>query len=324
MKMSKKHKLEGEFKGESEPPKQRRRNIFADYATGKADPTQVKPLVPIETSPTKISPQETSSTETSSPSIVGPSTPAMKIAIKKNFLKTANPILDNASLPPFDLSVYLHLFRLSWGYRRNYCRVTLDDLRARCLMSRKGAHTALTSLEKKGYVIKCTTNRKYGNVFIVRLPAGCDLDVSLGDISVRDIFQDDMRPGDVSCLPEKRRMSPGETTLDLKERTKENSQRITPLAPQKGESQLKIETARWRKDGPWWEPWDRISAKLRQTLPQEDFRPLSRVLGAVRGLGRSIHIRADGLTPEVLSEPLKKALAEALTEQGITVLRIAV
>ncbi len=305
MKMSKKHKLEGEFKKEGEAPKRKRRNIFADYATGKADPTQVKPLVPVDH-------DQTDSQQTT----IGPEVPTDNVEINSNYSKVANALLENRErMSTLEYAVFLHLFRLSWGYGRNHLRVALDKLKDTCVVSRDSVQRALSALEKRGLIIRHERNYKKGNWYVVRLPASCSSACRLS----------------ASRLSASGKPTIGKQLTDYqqafieKDNLKNNFKNTSPLSPsEKGELQLKIETARWRKDGPWWEPWDQISAKLRQTLPQEDFQPLSRVLGAVRGLGKSIHIRADGLTPEVLSEPLKKALAEALTEQGITVLRIAV
>ncbi|RLC36839.1 hypothetical protein DRH29_03655 [candidate division Kazan bacterium] len=323
MKMTKKGKLETQFEKDKKKPRKKRRNIFANYATGEADPSQVKPLTPAAPSQVK----ETAPEETSHLQLAGPTTPAFNLNIKQNFLKIPNQMFDNLPLSPFEMSVYFQLFRLSWGYQKNYCRVTLDALRSRCLMSRKGAHTALTSLERKGYVIKLIKNRKYGNVYIVRLPSGSDEDVSLGDISQGDIPEGDISPGDVGCLPGRHPPHPMKAYLSFEGLClKDNFKDTPPLTPPHGGGgpELTIKTGRWPRKPVVWKPWDEIHTKISEMLPYEDFRPLARASIAVRGLGKSIYLRADGLTPEVLSEPLKKALSLALAEQGIDTLQIAV
>src|SRR5262249_28589366 len=71
-------------------------------------------------------------------------------------------------------SVYLQLFRLSWGYGKPTCRISLPRLSERAKLGRSTAQRAVERLIGKGVVIKTGHNigfgKEQGSEFFVPLP----------------------------------------------------------------------------------------------------------------------------------------------------------
>src|ERR1700733_587272 len=70
---------------------------------------------------------------------------------------------------PRFLSVYLALYRLSWGFWKQYCRVGGEKLRAITGLSRNTLREALSGLERQGLITKGDTNEQ-GTLYIIRVP----------------------------------------------------------------------------------------------------------------------------------------------------------
>lgn len=215
-------------------------------------------------------------------------------------------------------TVWLFMYRWSYGFGRNYTQASIADMVDKLGVSDRSIKDALKHLQEKKYIRKFEARSGLRSTYIVGRPAresNTQVVTTQVPSTQAQSTQDPGThyPGPRNSLPNKK-----------EKRKKVEKKNIPPLPPSKGEPQLKIETSRWREKAPVWEPWETVHNRLREILTPEEFYPISCARYAVRGLGRSIHIRGSGLTPEVLSEPLKKALAETLTEQGIDTLRIAV
>ncbi|HUT52895.1 MAG TPA: hypothetical protein VM658_05850 [bacterium] len=71
---------------------------------------------------------------------------------------------------PVEQAVYLHLFRLSYGEGRNWCRAGKRDLMQRARLSDRRLNVALDGLVRKGHVKPLHRNTK-GTLYRVYLPS---------------------------------------------------------------------------------------------------------------------------------------------------------
>jgi hypothetical protein len=255
--------------------------------------------------------------------MIGPSEKTDGISIVSNFLKVANPIILDIqkNLDGTAYKLYLRLVMLSWGYNRNWCAISAPSLAEGVGTGTSHVKKALLSLESLGY-IKASRFR-YGKEVIVFLPEGSEIKRSEKQTSENQASEKQTSENQASEKQTFRRLknAPQQQRLLLKDNKE------LPLYPplKRGTTkQLKIETGRWPRKPVDWEPWEGIRTRLQESFSYEEFRPLSRVTMAARGLGRSIYIRGDGLTPEVLSNSLTRALEAELLACGIHTLRIAV
>jgi hypothetical protein len=77
-------------------------------------------------------------------------------------------------LTPPEQVIYNQLYRLSWGFGKSHCRISLDKLAERANLSRRGAHDAVTKLIAKRLVVKqeqvIGKGKEQGTVFELPLP----------------------------------------------------------------------------------------------------------------------------------------------------------
>lgn len=104
---------------------------------------------------------------------------ASKVEIESNFTKVDNDILDKAimSLTASEFIAYLKLYRLSYGFRNNTCRIGRGRLSKICnLKSDKTVQVALTGLEQKGYIkaVEGKENNPRGTLYRIFLPQEVD------------------------------------------------------------------------------------------------------------------------------------------------------
>ena len=74
----------------------------------------------------------------------------------KGYLRLTYQFIDHLfpQLTPNEVVVYLHLFRLSWGFKKPSCVISLPRLAERCQMSPSGVQLAVRRLITKGLVVK--------------------------------------------------------------------------------------------------------------------------------------------------------------------------
>jgi len=161
---------------------------------------------PVDPSPSKVTPKE-SSPEGDSPETISPEPDSPEIDsaetysaegvspetaspervsghrrapdghrdIRRNFVKVDAGVLDVAigELGPFTGMVYLRLYRLSYGWRRNTCRATVQALAEACGMTDRTVRTAVSKLVADGYIERETDTRRNagGNLYRVFLPS---------------------------------------------------------------------------------------------------------------------------------------------------------
>jgi len=254
---------------------------------------------------------------------VGPTTRVDGLEIESHFSKVNNPILENElRLKPSEFAVYLYLFRLSWAFKKNYCKVSMTTVSEQCVMSKDATQKALNSLLKRGVVIKDEINHKSGNVYIILLPAECKI---VARNPVNRIPVDHIpvnRNSDSSCLNSSQELTEIQShKRNLKEKDKE----ITPLTPQGGKPKLEIEQGRLPRDSNVWKEWSEVRERIKSAVSEEEFEPLLGVDFVVQGKSGEIHIKGYYLkTPEDISENLRKVLEDELVEHGINTIKIAV
>jgi len=388
----KKNRLENDFAEEAkQPPRRKRPNMFAEYATRDPDPAEVKPLtswysqVP-ETQTTETQAENTQVTNTKALDTQAPITqaiytqasrtqvedtqapttqaqttqvrkaqapetqalttraatsppssrPSHRIQIvlddekRENMPRVTNcytaipnEVFDNGLIKAIirdcksvvSWAVWLFMYRWSYGFRRNYTQVSIAETVDKLGVSDRSVKDALKHLQQAGYIRKFESKAGMRSTYIVGRPS------REGDTQAVDT-QADTSPDPGTDHPTPGYSEPNKKEIEINFKKNQNSPLNPPASG--GNLQLKIQTARWRDKAPIWEPWDDIHTRLRDSLDYDDFQPLSHVSYAIRGLGNSIHIRGSGLTPEVLNDRLKEALAAELAEQGIDTIRIAV
>lgn len=77
-------------------------------------------------------------------------------------------------LSAFEQIVYVHLYRLSWGYRKPTCKIGLPRLAERCGIKQTALRETLNKLESKGLIQRVAhefgKNREQGTVYRLSLP----------------------------------------------------------------------------------------------------------------------------------------------------------
>jgi hypothetical protein len=74
--------------------------------------------------------------------------------VKRGFLRVPNQLIDNIlpTLKPAEQSVLLRLFRLSHGFGKTTCSVSLKSLATACFMSESATRFAVRNVEGRGYI----------------------------------------------------------------------------------------------------------------------------------------------------------------------------
>lgn len=85
-------------------------------------------------------------------------------------------------LSAFEQIVYIHLYRLSWGYRKPTCKIGLSRLAARCGIKQTALRETINKLENKNLIRRVShefgKNREQGTVYRVSLPDALSRSVS--------------------------------------------------------------------------------------------------------------------------------------------------
>ncbi len=103
-------------------------------------------------------------------------TPLSEVEIKRNFCKVDIGVLDRAicTMDVYEQSVYIRLYRLSYGYGKNYCTVGYSSLMKSCNLKRNGITNALKRLAEKGWILAVGFDRSKGTTYRIFLPDELD------------------------------------------------------------------------------------------------------------------------------------------------------
>ncbi len=102
----------------------------------------------------------------------GPTEPTDNLSISEAFLKLPNTIADNLpGFTPSQFAIYSCLFRHSWGFGRNYCRLSMRAIARHTNMSLRNAWYRLKALKTQGWIILYEKNYRRGNLYVIRIPS---------------------------------------------------------------------------------------------------------------------------------------------------------
>jgi hypothetical protein len=92
---------------------------------------------------------------------------------KSLFFRFFNEMVDDLlpTLDPNEQVLYIRLFRLSYGFNRNYCTVSQSLLIERTGFSRNTVRTGLQSLTQKGWVRVADAGNRVSTTYLVVLPS---------------------------------------------------------------------------------------------------------------------------------------------------------
>ena len=102
----------------------------------------------------------------------------LNVRIIGNFCKIDCDILDRV-LPTMDVyeqAIYVRLFRLSYGYDRNWCTVGYNTLAEACNIKKTGVVNAIKRLLDKGWIKAISFNHAQGTTYRVYLPIETGMD----------------------------------------------------------------------------------------------------------------------------------------------------
>ena len=92
---------------------------------------------------------------------------------KRGFLRVPNDLLDEIlpTLDPCDQVVLLRLYRLSRGFNKDSCVISLSSLAKKCGMSRSRVQKAIALLINRGYIKRLNRGNKQDvSAFLILLP----------------------------------------------------------------------------------------------------------------------------------------------------------
>ncbi len=142
----------------------------------------------VNNKPSKIDPQKLTATEfperQARPPAPGPQaqkpkapTPSRVLGLKDHldkslFFSFFNEMVDDLlpTLDPNEQVLYVRLFRLSYGFNRNYCTVSQSLLIERTGFSRNTVRTSLQSLAQKGWLKIADAGNRVSTTYLVVLP----------------------------------------------------------------------------------------------------------------------------------------------------------
>jgi hypothetical protein len=145
-------------------------------------------ILTLRTSPSEIAPQELTPTNPPPPratlaltatSMQGPTaaSPTQDLPLKEHLDKSLffgffNEMVDELlpMLDPTEQVLYIRLFRLSYGFNRNYCTVSQSLLIERTGLSRNTVRTSLQSLTQKGWITIVGAGNRVSTTYRVVLP----------------------------------------------------------------------------------------------------------------------------------------------------------
>ncbi len=95
-----------------------------------------------------------------------------ELNISKNYLKVDSDVVDKLvpTLDVYEQSVYVRLYRLSYGHGRNYCTVGYQNLCESCNITKTGVIGAVKRLLDKGWIKQLDFNHALGTTYRVFLP----------------------------------------------------------------------------------------------------------------------------------------------------------
>jgi len=95
-----------------------------------------------------------------------------ELNITKNYVKMDSDVVDQLMpiLDVYEQSVYIRLYRLSYGHGQNYCTVGYQNLCDNCNVTKTGAIGAVKRLIDKGWIKQLDFNHAQGTTYRVYLP----------------------------------------------------------------------------------------------------------------------------------------------------------
>lgn len=120
--------------------------------------------------------QESSQSETSNQPPLSPSNILASLPEQKGHLELPYQVLDHLDrhLDPYEQSVYKQLYRLSWGFGKNRCRISNPKLAERTNMSEAMVKRVALKLAGKGLIEKAGSLQGYGKdqgvEYVVHVP----------------------------------------------------------------------------------------------------------------------------------------------------------
>jgi len=115
------------------------------------------------------------------------------ISITANFYKSDIDV-DDVLLPRLDVyeqSVYRRLYRLSWGFNKNWCRVGYGALMGSCNITKNKISEVLKKLESDGWISNEGFDRSKGTNYRIYLPSekGVESKTKTGKVSSKGVIQ---------------------------------------------------------------------------------------------------------------------------------------
>jgi hypothetical protein len=87
-----------------------------------------------------------------------------ELNISKNYLKVDSDVVDKLipTLDVYEQSIYVRLYRLSYGHGQNYCTVGYQNLCDSCNITKTGVIGAVKRLLEKGWIKQLDFNHALG------------------------------------------------------------------------------------------------------------------------------------------------------------------
>jgi len=124
------------------------------------------------------------------------------VNILSNFCKVDQDVFDKViiSMNVYEQSVYMRLYRLSFGYNRNWCVASYGEISKSCAIGRTMVVETIKSLISKGWLKPISFDRSKGTTYRIYLPVENGIEsktkikfsVSQEDIPQSDIPHDDI------------------------------------------------------------------------------------------------------------------------------------
>ncbi len=211
---------------------------------------------------------------------------------------------------PLEQALYLHLFRLSFGSGKNFCRVSKKELIKRTRLSDRRLNVVLQGLVKSGYIKPLHRNTQ-GTLYRVRLPSEVRGEPPAPGVVMGEIIEEKPAPGKIAGpgkKSERKTTAPGRRPKPGRKEALKKKTRKRPVESPLNEERF-ADLSESRPGGPGIKDMVERFFETKGNKPKEQERQL-----AVSVLTELLE---DGYTREEIAKALEWYAENMASESGI-------
>jgi len=243
------------------------------------------------------------------------------IYFRKNYTQVPNfvfdellgQIVERCGTPTAGV-VWLILYRWSYGFHRNWCRLSAKGIARLIKISERCVKTVLKQLKENNFIRAIEGRRGTTPTYIIGRPSGAKSAPVQRDQAVQIV------------PPQACRDSTSTSEEFAPHRNKGNRLEKLPQTPSQVRGRLIVREGKCPREPQWWDPWEEVCRQLYEKHPEAEMKyPGLLDATPMRGAnGHTVVLRKGSVPSKTLEhEELLEWLAEELNPRGVNVLEIA-